>query len=72
MTDFDITQNDCGNCECYGFPCLNCAEYVHNGELGPGFNGDGVRVIPSDTPTDIRTRMRDFIYPKRDNVLVSI
>lgn len=27
----------CANCSYHGFPCLNCAVYVYNGELGPGF-----------------------------------
>lgn len=26
----------CSNCECYTFPCLNCAMYVFNGQLGEG------------------------------------
>ena len=26
----------CPNCEYYTFPCLNCAAYVFNGQLGEG------------------------------------
>ncbi len=64
MTDTNLTNptNDCANCECYGFPCLNCAEYEYEGSKGPGFDTEGVRVIPTDTPEDIRNRMRDVIY----------
>lgn len=26
----------CSNCEYFGFPCLNCAEYCYHFRLGPG------------------------------------
>jgi hypothetical protein len=29
----------CPNCEYYTFPCLNCAMYVFNGNLGEGNDG---------------------------------
>ena len=29
----------CENCECYGFPCTNCAEYVFGNALGLGEGG---------------------------------
>ena len=58
----DNYEDNCGNCECYGFPCLNCAEYVYKGSRGPGFDTEGVRMIHPDTPEDIRFRMQDVIY----------
>jgi len=27
----------CQNCDHYGFPCLNCADYVYEGKMGPGY-----------------------------------
>jgi len=31
-----MSTTNCSNCEYHGFPCLNCADYVHLGKLGPG------------------------------------
>ena len=55
-------MQNCENCKCVGVPCLNCAEYVYKGYLGPGFARDGIRVITPNTPDVIRERMRDCIY----------
>lgn len=55
-------MQNCQNCKCVGFPCLNCAEYVYEGRLGPGFASNGIRVIPPNTPNVIRERMQDWIY----------
>lgn len=29
-------DNICNNCLVYGFPCLNCADYIYNGYIGMG------------------------------------
>lgn len=60
MTEYDqdfTEEYDCANCEAYGFPCLNCAEYIYQGQLGAGHTDGGERVIPEDTPDDIRDAM---------------
>jgi hypothetical protein len=41
----------CGNCINNGLPCLNCADYIHNGHLGPGYLC-GRRVLIPDTDDD--------------------
>lgn len=41
-TDMNLSTPDlmivvnCKNCDFVGFPCANCANYIFNGELGPG------------------------------------
>ncbi len=39
----------CGNCEHYGFPCMNCATHVFGGHLGIG----NVGAIPMDIDINV-------------------
>ena len=42
----------CENCLHHGLPCMNCAEYVLKGKLGPGHhNGRRVLVYSEDDET---------------------
>ena len=42
----------CANCIYHGFPCLNCAYYIHDGKLGPGFHMNKRTLILSDADED--------------------
>jgi len=45
----DMYCINCTNCEYFSFPCLNCAEFVFNGQLGPG-NGAAPEIMDIDEP----------------------
>lgn len=46
---------DCENCECKGFPCKNCAQYVYNFKLGTGYPLESPKK-ESDSDTDSSTQ----------------
>lgn len=46
-------NSSCGNCEFHGSPCLNCAEYYHEGLLGPGYYLKTRYMIKNLTEPDI-------------------
>ena len=66
----------CANCLYHGFPCLNCANYIYNGRLGPGHilgkrvliidakDNDGYITQEEDTPTlsDRRKQRENSMY----------
>ena len=49
-------MSDCENCVIHGFPCLNCAEHLYQGKIGPGFY-KGERLLLKSTPKNIRKNM---------------
>jgi len=52
--DFPVEEYciGCENCECYGFPCANCAYYVFGERLGPGERGQADSGGSSDMEID--------------------
>jgi len=59
----------CANCELHGNPCLNCAEYVYRGEMGPGYLR-GNRIVPYDTGEEILHNMTN--YANNNNIEYNI
>lgn len=52
-------MSECKNCNMHGFPCLNCAEHIYEGTLGPGFFM-GNRIYLDSTPVYIRQEMQEW------------
>lgn len=51
----------CENCLEHGFPCVNCAEIVFLGELGPGFVEGRRAIILEGLAQDIHDRMVNWM-----------
>lgn len=63
-------SKSCENCINYGFPCLNCAEYIHKGDLGPGFNNLREREIPLDIESEIRGKMISWSLENKSTYVI--
>ena len=64
--DYPVEQYciGCGNCENYGFPCMNCATYVFGGRLGPGNGGAAPMDIDEEIDNDIPEIVNDNDIPE--------
>ena len=65
-----INNKLCDNCLCHGFPCLNCACYMYNGKMGPGYiHGKRVLVPYEDDQTMMNIANYLFDRPYIDCII---
>ena len=67
--DYPVEQYciGCGNCENYGFPCMNCATYVFGGRLGAPAWVAAPMDIDDDDDDDIIPGIQDIPEIVNDN-----